>query len=317
MDTQVKSPIYNFYYGAYAGQVTPNELTHEIIGAAIEVHRELGPGKKEAAYEHALVHEFDLRGLGYLAQKPLPVVYKGLKLDCGYRLDVLVQNLVVVEAKSLEEPHPIHRAQVLTYLKLGGWKVGLLLNFNVPVLKDGIERLVLKLEENGAARINARHPNGLDRFRTETRTLSIQATSTDAIAEALASEVVAAAEEVHRILGPGLLPSAYEACLCRELRLRGISFERKVPLTLSYKQRALITRDEIPLLVGGKVVVNPVSILSIEPVQEAALLSQLRLGGWEIGLLFNFNTVLLKDGMRRKILSRTKSEDGRRQEIGL
>ena len=317
MDTQAKRLIYNCCHGAYGARMTLNELTHEIIGAAIEVHRELGPGKKEAAYEHALVYELDLRGLPYLAQRPLPVVYKGLKLDCGYRLDVLVQNLVVVEAKSLEEPHPIHRAQVLTYLKLGGWKVGLLLNFNVPVLKDGIERLVLRLEENGGAGINTTPPNGLDRFRTEARTLSIQASSTDAIAEALASEVVAAAEEVHQILGPGLLPSAYEACLCRELRLRGISFERKVPLTLSYKQKELITRDEIPLLVGGRVVVNPVSILSIESVHEATLLSQLRLGGWEIGLLFNFNTILLKDGMRRMVLSRTNSEEGRGQKTGL
>src|SRR5437879_3746364 len=98
-----KSAIYKFCDCTYGGWMTLNELTHEIIGAAIEVHRELGPGKKEAAYEHALVYELGLRGLPHLVQKPLPVVYKGLKLDCGYRLDVLVQNLVVVEAKSLEE----------------------------------------------------------------------------------------------------------------------------------------------------------------------------------------------------------------------
>src|SRR5262245_28378772 len=101
-----------------------NDITHEIIGSAIEVHRELGPGKTEAAYEAALAHELALRALAHRVQKPVPVVYKGLKLDCGYRLDVLVEEMVVTEVKSVEAVLPIHRAQVLTYLRLGGWRVG-------------------------------------------------------------------------------------------------------------------------------------------------------------------------------------------------
>jgi GxxExxY protein len=125
----------------------PNELTREIIGAAIEVHRELGPGKPEAAYERALAHELGLRALPHQVQKPVPVMYKGVKLECGYRLDLLVANTVVVEVKSVEVVNPVHRAQVLTYLRLGGWKLSLLLNFNVAVLKEGIDRLVLGLEE--------------------------------------------------------------------------------------------------------------------------------------------------------------------------
>ena len=119
-----------------------NELTSQIIGAAIEVHRELGPGLLESAYEECLCYELSLRDLDFQRQVPLPVRYKKVLLDCGYRIDLLVGNLVVLELKAVAALEPIHDAQLLTYLKLGGWQVGLLLNFNVPVLKDGIRRLV-------------------------------------------------------------------------------------------------------------------------------------------------------------------------------
>ena len=117
-------------------------LTGEIIGASIEVHRELGPGLLESSYEICLCHELDLRGITYKFQDPLPLEYKGIRLDCGYRLDLIVANAVVVEIKSVTGLAPIHEAQLLTYLKLTGIKVGLLINFNVAVLKDGIRRLV-------------------------------------------------------------------------------------------------------------------------------------------------------------------------------
>ena len=120
-----------------------NEITEQIIGAAIEVHRALGPGLLESAYEECLCHELTLRRVAFERQKPLPVEYKGVKLDCGYRLDLFVEGTVVVEIKAVEAIQPIHEAQLLTYLKLGGWKLGLLINFNVPVLKDGIRRRIL------------------------------------------------------------------------------------------------------------------------------------------------------------------------------
>ena len=119
-----------------------NDLTGIIIGAAIEVHKILGPGLLESAYEKSLCHELGLRKIQYENQKELPVEYKGVKLDCGYRLDILVANRVIVELKACETLQPIHEAQLLTYLKLTGIKVGLLINFNVPVLKEGIMRLV-------------------------------------------------------------------------------------------------------------------------------------------------------------------------------
>lgn len=124
-----------------------NRITESIIGAAIEVHRVLGPGLLESAYEECLCHELDSRNIHYERQRPLPLQYKGHALDCGYRLDLLVANAVVVEIKAVEIVLPIHKAQLLTYLKLGGWNAGLVINFNVPVLKKGIHRCVLNLEE--------------------------------------------------------------------------------------------------------------------------------------------------------------------------
>ncbi len=120
-----------------------NNITEQIIGAAIEVHKVLGPGLMESAYEECLCRELALRGIGVERQLPLPVEYKGVRLDCGYRLDALVEQSVVVEIKSVSSIEPIHEAQLLTYLKMGGWKLGLLINFNVPALKDCIRRRIL------------------------------------------------------------------------------------------------------------------------------------------------------------------------------
>ena len=124
-----------------------NELTGKIIGAAIEVHNALGPGLLESAYEECLCYEFGTRGINYERQKPLAIVYKKQTLDCGYRLDVVVENAVILELKAVDKIEEIHKAQLLTYLKLSGLTVGMILNFNVPVLKDGIVRIVKDFRE--------------------------------------------------------------------------------------------------------------------------------------------------------------------------
>jgi GxxExxY protein len=124
-----------------------NELTERVIGACIEVHRNTGPGLLESAYEQCLCRELSLRGIPFQLQVPLPVNYKGTLLDCGYRVDLLIDGQLLIELKSVEKILPIHEAQLLTYLRLGGWKVGLLINFNVKVLKDGIVRRVLGLTD--------------------------------------------------------------------------------------------------------------------------------------------------------------------------
>ena len=119
-----------------------NDLTQKIIGAAIEVHRLLGPGLLESAYEECLAHEFTLQGLNFKRQQPLPVHFKGLSLECAYRLDFVVESRVILELKAVEKILPVHEAQLLTYLKLSRVKWGLLFNFHVAVLKHGIRRMV-------------------------------------------------------------------------------------------------------------------------------------------------------------------------------
>ena len=130
-------------------------ITRRIIGAAIEVHRHLGPGLLESAYETCLV--FELRQLGFTVeqQKPLPVVYKGIVLDCGYRLDLVVEDSVIVELKAVEQLAPIFEAQLLSYLRLTGKKVGLLINFHVAVLKNGVTRLVNEFPDDKAFSANS------------------------------------------------------------------------------------------------------------------------------------------------------------------
>lgn len=129
--------------GEDSDQAQINTITETIIGAAINVHKALGPGLLESAYEACLAFEIADHGLEVIQQKPLPVIYRNVHLDCAYRLDLLVASRVIVEIKSVDTIQPIHKAQLLSYLKLSGCKVGLLINFNVPLLKNGIIRLVI------------------------------------------------------------------------------------------------------------------------------------------------------------------------------
>ena len=124
-----------------------NQITEGVIGAAIEVHKQLGPGLLESAYQECLARELLLRNITFEREVPVPVVYKGVHLECGYRLDFLVSNAVVVEIKAVDGIPSVFEAQLVTYLSLGGWKVGLLINFNVLMLKDGIRRKVLNYQE--------------------------------------------------------------------------------------------------------------------------------------------------------------------------
>jgi GxxExxY protein len=124
-----------------------NRITHTILGGALAVHKALGPGLLESAYEACLAFELSERGLKVERQKALPVRYREIDLDCGYRIDLLLDGKVIVEVKAVERLNPVHEAQLLSYLKLSNCKVGLLINFNVRILKNGVRRLVLGLEE--------------------------------------------------------------------------------------------------------------------------------------------------------------------------
>jgi GxxExxY protein len=125
-----------------------NPLSNMIIGAAVEVHKALGPGLLESAYEEALCWELNQQRIPFERQKTLPLLYKGHSLNCGYRLDILVDNQIILELKAVDVIEPIHKAQLLTYLKSSGYRLGLLFNFNVPLMRDGIVRLVNRFNEN-------------------------------------------------------------------------------------------------------------------------------------------------------------------------
>ena len=120
-----------------------NQITEKIIGCAIEVHRNLGPGLLESAYEECLAFELNNAGLIFERQRPVPVIYKNIKLECGYRIDILVENKVVIELKTVDAFNPVHEAQILTYMKFAEKKIGLLINFNVTLLKNGLKRYIL------------------------------------------------------------------------------------------------------------------------------------------------------------------------------
>lgn len=125
--------------------MTENQISEKIIGCGIQVHKELGPGLLESSYEECLYYELVQGGLAVEKQKGLPLLYKEVKLDCGYRIDLIVENKVIIEVKSVQELNDIHLAQILTYLKLSKCKLGLLMNFNEVLLKDGIKRIVNRL----------------------------------------------------------------------------------------------------------------------------------------------------------------------------
>jgi len=125
--------------------MTENEISHQIIGKAIEIHQFLGPGLLESAYRECLYYKLQKTGIFVEKEKPMPLVYNNVKLECGYRIDILVENKVVIEIKSVEALNDVHLAQTLTYMKLGDYRLGLLINFNVVLLKNGIKRVVNKL----------------------------------------------------------------------------------------------------------------------------------------------------------------------------
>jgi GxxExxY protein len=126
------------------------EITEQVIGLCIDLHRQLGPGLLESAYEECLCYELSQHGIVFERQKPLPVKYKSVVLDCGYRLDLVIRNKIILELKAVEQLLPIHEAQLLTYLKLSGLTLGLLIDFNVPILKNGIKRIVNNFIDSSA-----------------------------------------------------------------------------------------------------------------------------------------------------------------------
>lgn len=153
-----------------SGVENPNALTERILGACIEIHRALGPGLLESAYEECLCYELVLADIPFERQMTLPVAYKGVQLECGYRLDLLVEKTVVVEIKSIERILPVHEAQLLTYLRLTGVNVGLLVNFHSSVLMNGVKRMVNNFDDNTTAQDEPRSRRGAESRRMSWKT---------------------------------------------------------------------------------------------------------------------------------------------------
>lgn len=270
-------------YGERTPLMSPNEVTREIIGAAIDVHRELGPGHNEILHEDALEVSLKARGLRFRRQPALPVVYKGVKLDCGFRPDFVVEDCVVAECKSVETLHSVFAAQVRTYQRVGGWRLGLLLNFNVHLMKEGISRFTIDPIE----------------FRTDVASACETGTAPGELEADPVTEIIGAAIEVHRHLGMGLLNSVYTACLLHELNLRGLKFSEKHSMPVSIQGTLLAHPATLGLIVEKVVSVIILSVPKILPVHEAQARSQMRLGNLQTAILLNFHENRLIDGLRR------------------
>lgn len=253
-------------------------LSKAVIGAAIAVHRSLGPGMEEADYEQALHRELLALGIEHECQKPLPLLYKDIRLDCGYRMDIVVAGRLLLELKALEKLHPLHEAQLLTYLRLSGITLGLLINFQVLVLRDGIKRRALSVQP-------------ANRSYTE----KPPARSFDA----LSREVLAAALEVRHHLGTGLLRSAYEACLAEELRLRGFGVQVNQPITLKYRDDSIQSRKQAPIVVENALMVSCHCAKELTQLQTARDRSLLKAAGLETGLRLNFHSPSISSGIHR------------------
>ncbi len=259
-----------------------SNLSGQLIASAIAVHREFGPGVNEEDYECALSIELRARGIEHECQVPLPLIYKGTLLDCGYRIDIVIAGRLLVELKAVEKLHPVHEAQLITYLRLSGIKLGLMVNFAEMMVRDGIVRRALSGALNPSPRSDRPKDVALD---------------------PLSFEVIDAAIEVQHLLGSGLLRSAYEAALEHELKLRGLKVERRLPANLVYREQLIPSAKEIPMVVDGRLMVGCVCVKSVEPILLARQRSLLKAAHVETGLCCNFHAESMAAEVRRISLS--------------
>lgn len=255
-----------------------SDLTGQVIGAAIEVHKEFGPGLDELDYEQALHLELLALGIEHQCQVPLPLIYKDTKLDCGYRMDLVVAGRLLLELKAVEKLHPLHEAQLITYLRLSRLKLGLLMNFGSLVLRDGIVR-------RASTSVQASTPY-------------VPADDVQAMDE-LSREVMDAAFEVQHVLGAGLLRSAYVAALAHELKLRKLKVELNLPVKFLYREQPILSTKELPMIVEGRLMVACVCATKIEPIHLARQKSLLKASEAEVGLCLNFHARSMAAEVRR------------------
>ena len=254
------------------------DLTGRVIGAGMAVHRKFGPGLDEADYERTLSLELHALGIAHECQVPLPLFYKGTLLDCGYRMDLVLPGLLLLELKAMDKLHPLHEAQLLTYLRLSSLPLGLLMNFGSLLLKDSIVR-----------RANTRAaPQSSAPFQASRSTM-----------DELSRAVVEAAVEVQNQLGAGLLRSAYETCLHYELGLRGIKVERNQPVNLIHREQLILSSKQVPLMVENSLMVACYCVEKMEALYIAKARSLLKASAAETGLCINFHASNLVGQIKR------------------
>jgi len=259
-----------------------SSLSGGLIAAAIAVHREFGPGLNEDDYERALSVELCAWDIEHECQIPVPLIYKGTHLDCGYRMDLVIAKQLLVELKAVGKLHPVDEAPLITYLRLSGLELGLLVNFAEMMLRDGI----MHRANSGVAIRNQRRDRPSD-------------TSLDP----LSFEVIDAAIEAQHVLGSGLLRSAYEAALEHELKLRGIKVERRLPANLIYREQLIASTKEIPISVDGRLMVSCVCVKAVEPIILARQRSLLKAAPVDTGLCLNFHAESMATEIKRISLS--------------
>jgi len=258
-----------------------SDLTGQVIAAAIAVHREFGPGLDEADYERALHLELLSRGIEHECQVILPLIYKGTKLDCGYRMDLVVEGWLLLELKAVEKLHLLHEAQLITYLRLAKLKLGLLMNFGSLVLRDGIVRRANSLSQGDLSRVHSNATDALDN---------------------LSYEIIDAALEVQHLLGPGLLRSAYETALAHEIKLRGLKVEQKLPANFIYREQLIPSSKELPMVVEDRFMVACVCAKKIEPIHLARQRSLLKVAKLEDGICLNFQAASMITEIKRLVV---------------
>ncbi len=277
--------------------MTENEIATQVVDAAYKIHTRFGPGLLEFAYEKMLEYELKKRGLPVVCQKPAPIVYEDVTLEAGYRIDVMVADKVILELKAIAQTAPVHKKQVLTYLRLADKRLGLLLNFGEALIKTGITRIANNLEDG-----SSRQKSGTKR-KENLQELYALAVWRDLSSkeDKIARQIVEAAYKIHSMFGPGLLASAYETMLAYELKNRGLQLACQQTIPIVYEEISIEMGCRADVIVENKVIVRLQSVERSIPLYKKQVLTQLKSADKRLGLLINFGKLFIKDGISRVV----------------
>lgn len=286
-----------------------NELTGTVVDCCIKLHRDLGNGLMPGAYRLCLAHFLRGQGLKVAENHPVHVQYDEISLGTPIRVDLLVEGEIVLEVVTAERINAHHEARILSHLRLGSFRLGLLMNFHAPLMKDGIKRIINPLCRERPAHGSVRNePPGPSTVLSQSAECPLAKHGPESRPvsdlDLLCGRVIALCIKIHKVLGNGLDKEAYEICLSHELQKAGLKTARQVAVPLVYAGVDLGCPYRLDILVEDSLVLELKAVEQIRPIHMAQLLSYLRLGGYRLGLLLNFGGVLMRDGIQRLINSR-------------